>query len=117
MPEARFVASLCGDADAKRQWLAKLSDTPQPDTPTTLPALGGPTPEHYAAWHAQMADGLAKLTPDELAALDDEVAERAAIMEYNGGLDRDEAERRAEWQTLWLRFCAPQAATSERMAA
>jgi hypothetical protein len=53
----------------------------------------------------------------EFYALCEEIAERAGIMEFDGGLDRDEAERRAEWETCWLRFCAPQAATHERMAA
>ena len=76
-----------------------------PESGKVAPAASDePSAEHYAVWREQIAQGLAQLTPDELTALTDEIAERAAIMEFDGSLDRAEAERRAEWQTLWLRF-------------
>ena len=80
------------------------------------PNTGEPNAEQYAAWQTQIMGGLRRLRDHDEAefyALCEEVEERAGIMEYDGGLDLAEAERQAEWLTLWLRFCAPDAALLE----
>ncbi len=80
------------------------------------PNTDEPNAEQYAFWREQIMDGLRRLRDHDEAefyALCEEVEERAGIQQYDGGLDRAEAERRAEWDTLWLRFCAPDAALLE----
>ncbi len=97
LAEARYVVSLCADEKMRRVWLAQF-DAYESDQPSR---------QQYAAWQAQNMDGLRRLRDhDEAAflALIEEVEERAGIQQFDGGLDRAEAEHRAEWETLWLRF-------------
>ena len=106
-PVSSLTPELRAGIVAHKAALLRLLAAPKPAEPNA---------EQYAVWRKQIMDGLRQLRDHDQAefyALCEEIEERSAIMEFDGGLDRAEAERRAEWETLWLRFCAPDAVLLE----